>query len=50
MLADCGNITMPLGDTFWAEGFGMVTDRFGMPWRVSDCPSRNRDAYFIGAT
>jgi PhnB protein len=26
---------MPYGKTFWAEGFGMCTDRFGTPWMVS---------------
>jgi PhnB protein len=31
-LAEGGQVTMPLGETFWAEAFGMVTDRFGTPW------------------
>ena len=26
---------MPMQETFWAERFGMVTDRFGVPWMVS---------------
>jgi PhnB protein len=26
---------MPLDKTFWADAFGMVTDRFGTPWMVS---------------
>ena len=34
-LADGGSIGMPLQSTFWAERFGMVTDRFGSPWMVS---------------
>jgi PhnB protein len=34
-LAAGGKVTMPLGKTFWAEAFGMVTDRFGTPWMVS---------------
>jgi PhnB protein len=29
-----GTVTMPFGKTFWAEGFGMFTDRFGTPWMV----------------
>ncbi len=29
-----GQPIMPFGKTFWAEGFGMVTDRFGTPWMV----------------
>lgn len=34
-LAEGGNVTMPLAETFWAEAFGMVTDRWGTPWGVS---------------
>jgi PhnB protein len=28
-------ITMPIGETFWADRFGMVIDRFGTPWMVN---------------
>lgn len=34
-LADGGNITMPIQETFWAERFGMVTDKFGINWMVN---------------
>lgn len=34
-LSDGGSITMPFEGTFWAEGFGMLTDRFGIPWMVN---------------
>jgi len=34
-LAEGGKVTMPLGETFWADSFGMVTDRFGTPWGVN---------------
>jgi PhnB protein len=34
-LADGGTVQMPWQDTFWAERFGMVTDRFGTPWVVN---------------
>lgn len=34
-LADGGAVTMPLAETFWAERFGMVTDRFGTPWMIN---------------
>ncbi len=27
-----GTVTMPMQKTFWAEGFGMLVDRFGTPW------------------
>lgn len=37
-LAEGGSVTMPLGETFWAESFGMVTDRFGTPWGVNGGP------------
>ena len=30
--ADGGTVGMPFEKTFWVEGFGMVTDRFGTPW------------------
>jgi PhnB protein len=26
---------MPLGRTFWAKTFGMVTDKFGVSWAVN---------------
>src|SRR5687767_3584375 len=31
-LAAGGEVTMPLGKTFWSPRFGMVTDRFGLGW------------------
>jgi PhnB protein len=34
-LADGGKVSMPFQETFWVEGFGMVTDRFGTPWMVN---------------
>lgn len=30
-----GTILMPLQKTFWAEAFGMVTDKFGVTWMVN---------------
>lgn len=33
-LAEGGKVTMPMGKTFWTEAFGMLTDRFGVPWMV----------------
>jgi len=39
-LAENGTTTMPFQATFWSPGFGMVTDRFGVPWMVnSDQPA-----------
>jgi PhnB protein len=34
-LAQGGKVTMPMAKTFWAEGFGMLEDRFGTPWMVN---------------
>jgi PhnB protein len=34
-LADGGNIIMQLQPSFFAETFGMVIDRFGVPWTIS---------------
>ena len=34
-LAEGGQVTMPLGKTFWAERFGMLVDRYGTPWMVN---------------
>jgi PhnB protein len=33
-LGEGGKVTMPLGKTFFSPAFGMVTDRFGVPWMV----------------
>ena len=30
-----GRVVMPLEKTFWAERFGMVVDRFGVPWLIN---------------
>jgi PhnB protein len=34
-LAEGGSVQMPIGETFWASRFGMVTDRFGTPWMIN---------------
>ena len=34
-LAENGTTTMPFQKTFWSPGFGMCTDRFGIPWMVN---------------
>lgn len=38
-LADGGRITVPLQQTFWAQRFGAVVDRFGIPWGIN-CEER----------
>jgi len=34
-LAAGGTIEMPLQQTFWSPGFGLVVDRFGIPWEIN---------------
>ncbi len=34
-LAEGGKITMPMNQTFWGSYFGMLVDRFDIPWMVS---------------
>lgn len=34
-LAEGGSVTMPIQQTFWAARFGMLVDRFGIPWMVN---------------
>lgn len=34
-LAEDGTIKMPLQETFWASRFGVLVDRFGIPWTVN---------------
>lgn len=33
-LSQGGKVTTPLSNVDWADQFGMVTDRFGVPWLV----------------
>ncbi len=34
-LSEGGTVQMPFQKTFWSPGFGMCTDRFGIPWMVN---------------
>ena len=34
-LEDNGTVQMPIQETFWALRFGMLIDRFGIPWMVN---------------
>jgi PhnB protein len=34
-LSENGTVQMPFEQTFWAAGFGMCVDRFGIPWMVN---------------
>lgn len=37
-LADGGQVQMPLTKTFFSSRFGMVADRFGVPWMIVVAP------------
>jgi PhnB protein len=30
-----GKVQMPIQKTFWAARFGMLVDRFGIPWMIN---------------
>ena len=34
-LSKDGRVVLPLEKTFWAARFGMVVDRFGIPWLIN---------------
>jgi len=34
-LAENGTVLMPIQQTFWALRFGVLVDRFGIPWEVN---------------
>ncbi len=38
-LAEGGVVQMPIGETPWSARFGMVTDKFGVPWMVNCEPA-----------
>ncbi|HLO93085.1 MAG TPA: VOC family protein [Burkholderiaceae bacterium] len=38
-LSEGGQVTMPFSATFWSPGFGMLVDRFGVPWMVNTEPA-----------
>ena len=41
-LAEGGKVTMPMQETFWAERFGMLTDKFGINW-MFNCEKTGTD-------
>jgi PhnB protein len=34
-LGEGGKVQMPIGETFWAKRFGMLIDKYGVPWMVN---------------
>jgi PhnB protein len=35
VLSEGGAVQMPLQDAFWSPAFGVLTDRFGIPWEIN---------------
>ena len=34
-LTEGGQVHMPFQETFWSAGYGVLVDRFGVPWEVN---------------
>jgi PhnB protein len=34
-LAEGGHVQMPYQKTFWSVGYGVLVDRFGVPWEIN---------------
>ena len=50
-IAEGGNITMPIQDTFWGARFAMTTDKFGVHWMFNyDYPQTGENALEVEAT
>ena len=50
-LAEGGNITMPVQDTFWGARFGMTKDKFGVHWMFNhDYPKPEDNALNVTET
>jgi len=49
-LAEGGEVTMPFAETFWARRFGMLTDRFGVPWMIACQTGRCQEQETGGAS
>jgi PhnB protein len=47
LLAKDGTVVLPLEKTFWAERFGMLIDRFGIPWLIN-CEGSDQPADVVG--
>jgi PhnB protein len=37
-LAQGGKVSFPVHDTFWGAKFGMLVDKFGVPWMLNCQP------------
>lgn len=41
-LAGGGQVIMPFGETFWADGYGFCVDRFGIMWQINCAGSKGQ--------
>jgi len=41
-LSEGGNVVMPLQETFWAERFGLLTDKYGINWMFNKDNPQNK--------
>jgi PhnB protein len=41
-LGEGGKVKMPIQQTFWAARFGMLVDRFGIPWMINCAAAAER--------
>jgi PhnB protein len=37
-LAEGGTLRLPFQKTFWSAGYGLLVDRFGVPWEINSQP------------
>jgi len=37
-----GKVTMPITQTFWSTHYGMVIDKFGIHWKITFDPNKER--------
>ena len=43
-LGEGGKVNMPFQSTFWSPGFGVLVDRFGVPWEIN-CAQGGSDTH-----
>lgn len=46
-LSDGGEVRMPFSETFFSDGFGLVTDRFGTPWMIHCAQTSLREVTLV---
>jgi PhnB protein len=49
VLSHGGTIKVPFEETFWSPGFGVLVDRFGIPWEINTDGGQVVDQHVAGA-